>query len=175
MRISIILPGVMSLAVLAACGRTVPADQADAEPVEAEVAQLDMSSQALPEVPENALGTVDFAGTYVRDTDGAAEQLTLDPADDSYIYVAPDGEVYRGTFTRMDDNRRISIEDFNGQPAYFSVADGSIYLLDDVETPADRINVIAQFQREDTAGPPDETGEETEAGEQAEPETEAPE
>ena len=150
-----VTPGV-SLALLAACGETTPADQTEVAPMDAEVAELDMATEALPEVPENALDEVDFGGAYVREGGEGNERLTLNPAEDTYEYAAPDGTVSSGSFTRMDDNRRLAIEDFAGEAAYFSVADGAIYRLDAADTPPDEITVTARYQR-DESNPAEET------------------
>ena len=157
MRTFITLAAAAPLALLAACGETTPADQVAVEPMDAEVAELDMSTEPLPEVPQDSLNSVNYAGTYSREGDGGTERLTLNADDDSYEYTAPDGTVRSGSYTRMDDNRRLAIEDFGGQAAYFSIADGSIYRLDDVDTPADRITVTQQYRRDDTS-PAQETG-----------------
>jgi len=137
--------------MLAACGDTTPVEETEIAPMEAEVAELDMASEALPEVPENALDVVAFSGTYVREGSGGTEQVRLDAENDTWEYTMPDDTVTRGTFTRLDDNQRLMIEDFDGEPAYFSVADGTIYRLDNAETPPDEITVTAQYRRDDRA------------------------
>lgn len=155
--LTLTLTAAAPLALLAACGETTPADQSKPAPMEAEVAELDMASEALPAVPENALDQVDYAGTYTRDGDEGRERLTLNSQDNTYEYSGPDGSVTTGSYTRMDDNRRLAIEDFNGQAAYFSVANGSIYRLTDANTPPDEITVTAQYRRDDS-NPAQETG-----------------
>ncbi len=154
MRTFIALTAAAPLAMLAACGETTPADELTPEPMDAEIAALDRPEPviegALPQVPENALEEVEFAGTYSREGDAGTERLTLDPADDTFEYTAADGTVSRGSYTRMDDNRRLSIEDFDGQTAYFSVAEGSLFRLDGADTPADQITVTGQYRRDNT-------------------------
>ena len=148
MRPLILLTAAVSLTLLTACGKTTPADEVAVAPMDAKVAELDMSADPLAEVPENALNQIDYAGTYTRDSDLGSERLTLDPAEDSFEYTAPNGTVSRGSYTRMDDNKRLSFEDLDGRPAYFSVAEGSIYRLDDIDTPPDRISVTSQYLRD---------------------------
>lgn len=157
MRHLIILTASAPLALLVACGETTPVEETEIVPMDAEVAELDMSAEPLPEVPENALDEVDFAGTYMREGAEGIERLTLYPADDRYEYAGADGRVTSGSFTRLEDNRRLSIEDFDGQAAYFSVADGSIYRLADADTPVDQITVAAQYRRSQS-NPAQETG-----------------
>jgi len=148
MRTFITLAAAAPLALLAACGDTTPVEETEVVPMEAEVAELDMASEALPEVPANALDQLEYSGTYVRERGDGIERVRLNAEDDSWEYTTPDGTVTSGTYTRMDDNQRLAIEDFDGEPAYFSVANGSIYRLDSIETPPDQITVTAQYRRD---------------------------
>ena len=119
-----------------------------------------------------------FAGTYVREGVNGLERLTLDPQNDSYRYAAADGEVTSGTFQRLEDNRRIAIDDIDGEIAYFSIANGSIFRLTNAEAPASQTNVSSQYRLDESrAGPPPTTAEprEQEADEDtAEPLADAP-
>jgi hypothetical protein len=153
MRTFITLTAAAPLALLAACGETTSADESRPEPMEIEVAALEQAepqADPLPSVPENALAEVDFGGTYARESADGTERLTLNPEDDSYEYTAPNGTVSRGSYTRLEDNRRLAIEDFAGEPAYFSIAEGSIFRLDAEDTPPNQITVTGQYQRDNT-------------------------
>lgn len=154
------------LALLAACGESTPVEETEVVPMENEVTELDIAGEALPEVPENALDEVDFSGTYIREAAGGLERLTLNTDDDTYEYVAPDGTQTSGSFARMEDNRRIALEDLDNETVYFSVAEGSIYRLSNAESPADLVSVASQYLREEAA-PAEETEPESEAGQTA--------
>ncbi len=137
-------------ALLAACGDTTPADQAEAVPMDAELAELEPRGDPLPVVPDEALTEVDFAGTYVRTDASGVSRLSLDPLVDNYEYVPSDGEEQTGRFTRMEDNRRILIEDLGGRAAYFAVAENAIFRLPSATSTADEISVAGQWERDVT-------------------------
>lgn len=140
-------------ALLAACGESTPVDQVEPEPMEAMGLEA-AEPAALEAIPENALETVDFAGDYtMTGLDGSVSTITLNPDDDSYEYTAGDGTASSGNFTRMDDGRRIVIEDFDGGPGYFAIADGAIYHLPDAETGVDQITVAGMYERADASAP----------------------
>lgn len=152
MRSPIMLAAIAPLALLAACGRTTPADQTEALPMDNEVAKLEMAAEPLPEVPENALDRIDFAGTYTREDSEGTERLTLDSAANTYEYTAPDGTTSSGSFIRLEDNRRIEIEDLDGEPGYFAIADGAVFRLGDADTSPDQITVTGQYRRDTSFG-----------------------
>lgn len=158
MRFSPYLAVAAPLALLAACGRSTPADEANAVPMRPDVAELDAGAELLPNVPEDALESVDFAGAYTREAAGGTERMQLDPEADTWEFTAPDGTVTSGSFTRMGDNRRLAIEDFEGQAAFFSVAEGSIFRLADADTPPDEITVTSRYRRDDDSNPAQATG-----------------
>ncbi len=149
MRTFLTLAAAAPLALLAGCGETTPADESRAVPMDTQVPGLDeVAADPLPDVPQNALDEIQFAGTYSREAEEGTERLALDAADDTYTYTAPDGTVSTGSYTRMDDNRRLELEDIGGQPAYFSVADGAIFRLGSADASADQITVSSQFRRD---------------------------
>ena len=159
MRTFFTLTAAAPLVLLAACGETTPADESRVAPVDTEIAALDQSeAEPLPQVA-TSLDDVEFGGAYsLESPDGQSERLTLNSQDDTYEYTAANGTVTRGSYTRMDDNRRLSIEDFGGRPAYFAVADGELVRLENADTPADQITVASQRYRRDEAASAQETG-----------------
>lgn len=150
MRVAPTLTATAALALLAACGDTTPADQVEAVPMDAALAELEPRDDPLPEVPDEALTEIDFAGTYVRQNAAGTERLTLDPLVDNYEYVPSDGDEQTGSFSRMDDNRRIMIEDLGGRTAYFAIAENAIFRLPDADATADEISVAGQWRRDAT-------------------------
>lgn len=149
MRARVTLAFTAPLALLAGCGETTPADESRVVPMDTQVPGLDeIAADPLPDVPQNALDQIQFAGTYSREAEDGAERLALDAAADTYTYTAPDGTVSTGSYRRMADNRRIELENIGGEPAYFSVADGAIFRLGSPDASADQITVSSQFRRD---------------------------
>jgi hypothetical protein len=69
--------------------------------------------------------------------------------DDSYEYVpAEGGEPRMGRFTRLDEGRRILIEDYDGRAAYFALSDGELYRLASETASPDEITVSSRYRRE---------------------------
>ncbi len=153
MRKVIILAAAVPFFMLAACGDSTPAEQADPEPANT-MGLATPEPAAMPEVPDNSLSSVDFAGTYtMTGLDGSLSSITLKPDDDSYEFTAGDGTKSSGKFQRMDDGRRIMIEDFDGRAGYFAIADGAIYRLPDADTGVDQITVTGMYARQNGTAP----------------------
>ncbi|AKH43083.1 hypothetical protein FHS61_001217 [Altererythrobacter atlanticus] len=132
MRFPLAITAVAPLALLAACGESAP------EPAPEEVAAAP-EEPAMPPVPADSLETLDYAGTYtLTRINGSKASLTLDAEGSSYTYIAANGKETEGSFTKVDGNR-IMVEDFDGEPGYFAVAEGAIYYLPDAETSVDEI------------------------------------
>lgn len=146
MRLSVVL-AVAPLALLGACGESTPVEEVEAEPMEAALEQEPADNEEIGAVD---LGEYDYSGEYrMQGEGGETESLTINADDSTYSYTGPDGETRTGTYTLMDDNRRLMIEDFNGQAAYFSVDEGALYRLADANAaPMDRINVTAEYRRD---------------------------
>ena len=142
MRIKPLLATAGSSVLLAACGEATPVDEFEPQPMEtAPAAAVD-----LPAIPENSLGTVDFPGSYSR----MGSTLVLNE-DETYRFMASNGEVMTGTYTRMEDGSRIRLEDFDGGPAFFSVGRDAIYRLPDEATPYGEITAEGEFRRNVTS------------------------
>lgn len=135
------------LVLLAACGESTPVEETQVAPMDTGVAEVDRAAGDLPEVPENALSQIAFGGAYVREGASGPERIVLDSSDDSWEFLIAGESVSSGSFTRMEDNRRIELDDFDGAPAYFAVAEGVIYRLDTLETPPSEISVAGQYRR----------------------------
>jgi hypothetical protein len=151
MRISIALTAIAPLALLAACGDSAPDEQA---PMTTEIV-ADASATADTDLPPPAssLEGVDFAGDYsLTDESGQTSRISL-RADDTYDYTGPDGTTRSGSYQRMDDGRRIMIEDFDGRAGYFSIGEGTIYRLPDADTPYNQITVTDTYRRENAPVP----------------------
>ncbi|AKH43082.1 hypothetical protein FHS61_001218 [Altererythrobacter atlanticus] len=148
MRSLIALTVTAPMALLAACGEATPADEV--EPAPMETAALEAAKpEPMASPPADALDSVDYSGTYTKPSEnGSIERLTLNAEDDSYEYTAGDGRTSSGTYTRMDDNRRIMIEDFGGRAGYFTVADGAVYRLPEADSSPDEITVTGMYRRE---------------------------
>ncbi|BBC71150.1 conserved hypothetical protein [Altererythrobacter sp. B11] len=131
------------LALLAACGDSKPAEEAQTEVAAAPAAP------AMPEVPADALDSVNYAGTYaLTRINGSQAKVTLNPEDTSYKYVAANGKESEGKFSRVDGNR-IMIDDLDGKPGYFAIADGAIYYLPDADTGVDKVLISNMYRRDD--------------------------
>jgi len=147
MRHLIAFGAIAPLALLAACGSEAPADEAATEEVAAAPTE-----PAMPTVPADSLDTVDYKGTYtLTRINGSKATVTLDPEDTSYTYVAMNGDETDGSYSRVDGNR-IMVEDFDGEPGYFAVADGAIYYLPDADTSVDDVIISNMYRREDGPG-----------------------
>ena len=150
MRKLIALAAVAPIALLAACGDSAQ-DDAGPEPMDTMGLQTPQP-ETMPPVPENALATVDFAGSYtMTGLDGSVSRIVLDAEDDTYEFTGGDGSTTSGSFARMDDGSRIMIEDFDGRDGYFAIADGAIYRLGSEDTSVEDISATGMYQREDSA------------------------
>jgi hypothetical protein len=155
MRIPIILSAAAPLALLAACGDSTPADEAEPTALDEVAPTQDLAAASIdmPEVPANSLASVDYPGSYaMTDAEGRTSRITLRD-DDTYDYTGPDGTSRTGRYTRLDDGSRIMIEDFDGRAGYFSVADGAIYRLEGESTPYNEITVTGMYRRENAPVP----------------------
>lgn len=147
MRKLIALAAVAPVALLAACGDSASDDGAPA-PMDTMGLQTPQP-ESMPPVPENALETVAFGGSYtMTGLDGSVSRITLDAEDDSYEFTGGDGSTTSGDFARMDDGSRIMIEDFDGRDGYFAIADGAIYRLASETTSVEDITPVGMYQRE---------------------------
>lgn len=146
MRLSYVLTAAAPLALLTACGESTPVEEVEPEPMEAE---LDDPAES-DEIASVNLSEYDYSGEYVMaGEDGETESITLNADDGSFTYSGPDGETRTGEFTLMEDNRRLLIEDFDGQAGYFSIDEGALYRLSDENAaPMDRITVTAEYRRD---------------------------
>lgn len=148
MRRMIALAAAAPIALLAACGSSGSDDDAAPAPIDTMGLQTPQPA-SMPPVPENALETVAFEGSYtMTGLDGSVSRITLDPEADSYEFTGGDGSTTSGNFTRMDDGSRIMIEDFDGRDGYFAIADGAIYRLASDTTPVEDITAVGMYQRE---------------------------
>lgn len=147
MRLPIVLIAATPLALLTACGESTPVEDVEAEPMEA---ALDDDPADSDEIASVDLSEYDYSGEYVlAGEDGETESITLDADDGSFTYTGSDGEARTGSFTLMEDNRRLLIEDFDGQAGYFSIDEGALYrLADENAAPMDRITVTAEYRRD---------------------------
>ncbi|RKF22555.1 hypothetical protein D6851_04875 [Altericroceibacterium spongiae] len=143
---------------LSACGETTPADEATPEPVEADV------PVTLPTIPVNSLTTIEYPGTYSKETeDGGIAHITLN-GDDTYEYDPGDGNIVKGSYTRMEDGSRVQLEDFNGESAIFAVGTGAIYRMESADTPLTEVSEATMYSRDkdyDPAAEVEEAAEDT--------------
>lgn len=147
MRLSVLLIAAAPLALLGACGESTPVEEVETEPMETALVEEPADDDEIDAVD---LNEYDYSGEYViAGEDGETESVALDAEDMSYTYTGADGETRTGNFELMDDNRRLMIEDFDGQAAYFAVDEGALYrLADENAAPVDRINVTAEYRRD---------------------------
>lgn len=122
---------------LAACGDTTEVDDRVVEtddveaPVDVTLPKVDVE---YPEVPLDARGTVEYAGTYeLHNRDGQIDRITLGD-DGTYTWIAPDGTEDTGEFTWGEDNSRILITR-DGETNAFAVAEGVLYRLPEESAP----------------------------------------
>lgn len=140
----IIIAAAVPLAfALAGCGESTPADEVRPEPMPAAEVPVE-----LPDIPANSIVTVDYPGTYTQaGPSGELNRLTLNE-DNTYEYTGPDGNTITGTYVGLEDGSRIRLEDFNGEPAYFSIGTGAIYRLPGEATPYNEITAQGEFKRQ---------------------------
>lgn len=154
MRSLIVLTAAAPLALLAGCGDSTPAENAEPTPMPTDSIAA-AEPEPMPTVPADALANVDYSGAYTQSEDnGSTGRLTLNADSDSYDYTAADGSETSGNYTEMDDGRRIMIEDFDGRPAYFAIADGAIYRLPEADSSPDDITVTGMYRRDFAPVPP---------------------
>lgn len=122
---------------LAACGDTTEVDDrvVETDDVEAPVnVNLPEVPVEYPEVPLDARGTVDYAGTYeLHNRDGGVSTITLE-ADGTYVWRAPDETETTGEYTWGEDNSRILITR-DGETNAFAVAEDVLYRLPTEDAP----------------------------------------
>lgn len=124
---------------LSACGDTTPVEDRVIEPDRVETPSdvtLPTVEVEYPAVPANARDTLDYAGTYERQTgDDEIGTITL-RADDTYTLRAPDGTETTGSFAWGEPADRILIER-DGATLAYAVAQDVLYTLPSADAPAD--------------------------------------
>ena len=93
----------------------------------------------------------DVSGDYtVAGEDGTSSRLRLNSQDMSYSYTGADGVERTGNYSYADDYR-LMIEDYDGEDAWFSYDNSSLYRLGSADAlPTDRITVTARYDRDNT-------------------------
>jgi hypothetical protein len=136
------------LALLAACGDSTPADEVEPMPMETMAAgTASAAGGGARTQPVSSLEGVDFAGNYgLTDESGQTSRVTL-RGDNTYDYTGPGGTTRSGRYSRMEDGRRILIEDFDGQAGYFSVGDGTLYRLRNADAAYDDVAESPTYRR----------------------------
>ena len=167
MRKFIALTAAAPLALLAACGDNdteVPAD------TDADLTAIDdtgASAETMAAGPATSLADAgDYSGTYsVQTNDGTQRGITLNATDSTYSYVNRDGTERTGRYTITTDGYRMAIDDFYGEPAYFTISNGDLVKLQsdvditpDIEVSGERYSRSqgddAVFSREPQLGSP---------------------
>ncbi|WP_340588468.1 hypothetical protein [Erythrobacter alti] len=140
MRKFTILLAAAPLALLAACGDSDTDVSADTD------ADLTAMDDSAPADDTMASGTAtamadagDFSGTYsAPDADGTERRISFNANDNTYSYVDLDGTERSGSYMIANDGYRMTVADFYGEPAMFTITNGElIRLQQDVEIQAD--------------------------------------
>lgn len=134
MRNSLILAAAAPLALLAACGDN---DVEDAD-TDADVAADTMANDTAADEDGSATALSDagdYSGVYSHTADDGTETaIRLNAADRTYEYVGPDNEVRSGRYSWAEDGYRLKIDDWYGDPAWFTISNGQLVkLVEDME------------------------------------------
>ena len=150
-KFSIFAATVAPLALLAACGDN-DADEMDADADTTAMADSETNADAM-----NGSNTGDMTATRMSDAgdysgvysttgaDGSETALRLTSDGNRYEYVGADNEVRTGTYTLADDGYRLMIDDWWGEPRWFTFSNGELVALEgDTEITTDNINVTGE-------------------------------